>query len=149
MVLSIESYYICLPNVDLEPLETHFQYNLLDTFVALFPSLVGAIVIGLSTGNTANPSFPFSHQLTQRNIQRHRFIPHIDMVFLEFVKLSTNLPPHTGLLLFSGPWRPAILRIIVVLAPKIIMAYLSIPNIKQGSKNTSTAKFIKFQFGQT
>ena len=45
-----------------------------------FASLVGAIVIGLSAGKTANPSIYFS-QLTQRNILGRTFIPNINMFF--------------------------------------------------------------------
>ena len=45
-----------------------------------FASLVGAIVIGLSAGKTANPSIYFS-QLTQRNILGRTFIPNINMIF--------------------------------------------------------------------
>ena len=118
-----------MPSIDLEPLETHFQYNLLDTFVALFPSLVGAIVIGLGIGNTAKLSFSFSPPVNSEKYSEAHIYSKYQYVLLELVKLSTNLPPYTGLVLFSGPWRPAILIIIVVLPPKILMSCLSIPNM--------------------
>ena len=68
---------------------------------------------------------------------------------MEFVKLSTNLPPYMGLVLFSGPWRPAILIIIAVLPSKILMTYLSTPNIYTGFNEYSDNKNIQFLYSQT
>ena len=59
--------------------------------------------------------------------------------------MSTTLPPHTGVL-FSGPWRPAILIIIAVLPSKILMTYLSTPNISTGFNEYSDNKEI-YNFG--
>ena len=90
---------------------------------------------------------PQSLDLTQGIQQIRRFYSeaHIyskyQYVLLEFVKLSTNLPPYTGLVLFSGPWRPAILIIIVVLPPKILKSCLSIPNMLTWFKEYHDNKF--------
>jgi hypothetical protein len=76
-----------LPSIDLEPLEIHFQYNLLDTFVALFPSLVGAIVIGLGIGNTANLPFSFSPPVNSEKYSEAQIYSKYQDALLEFVKL--------------------------------------------------------------
>ena len=112
-----------LPNIDLEPLETRFQYNLLDTSVALSPRLHFqthqskllikqlCVLYDRLTGEFCQPRGCHCHWTQRRENSKSvdLFFPvnsekysgaHIyskyQYVLLKFVKLSTNLPPRTG-----------------------------------------------------